>query len=314
MQPDRFVRRAERPHSAMWRRRLRRAGRVLVVACAVLGACAAGRVFLAAAHPDDADVAALASKIANQRDAAGDFAADFVSAVLTTPSSHSAALQRFTTVQSPPPTVPTGTSLPAAVITTPRVWSVVPAGSTTDVDEYSVTVEVQQRPYASAEASRAFYRVAVAMWHFQPRAIDMPTPISDPGPGADVKTGYTHPLDPGNAVYAVVAGFVSTYLTATTGLDRYVVADSWITPVGGYHSAVVTTAATAETVPDAAAPGTRIHLRASVSAQTSQFAVLDFAFPLTVENSGGTWMVADIDLSPHVGEDTAATPAAGPPS
>ena len=285
--------------SATWRRRLqvgrrrlRRAAGVLVVVCAVLGACAAGKVFGAAAHPDDADVAAIATRVANQRDAAGEFAADFVAAMLTTPASQSAALQRFITAPPPPPT--TTSTLPAAVITTPKVWSVLPAGSTGEVDEYCVTVEVQQRPYASADAARAFYRVPVAIWNYQPRAMDMPTPIGDPGPGADVKIGYPHPLDPSNPVYAVVAGFVSSYLTATTGLDRYVVADSWIKPVGGYHSALVTTVATASTIPDVAAPGTRIQLRASVSAQTSQFAVLNFSFPLTVENSGGTWMVADI--------------------
>lgn len=298
------------------RRRLRSAGAAALVVCALLGAAAAGKTFLAPQHPDDADVAAIAARIANQRDAAGQFAADFVWAVLTTPSSEGAVLQRFITLtdaQRPMPNTST-TSLPAAVITTPKVWSVVAAGSTGDVDEYSVTVVVQQRPYASAEAARAFYRVPVAIWNYQPRAMDMPTPIGDPGPGADVKIGYTHPLDPGNPVYAVVSGFIATYLTATAGLDRYVVADSWIKPVGGYHSAVVTTATTDTVIPVVPAPGTRTHVRATVSAQTSQFAVLNFSFPLTVENSGGTWMIADIDLIPQTSDDTAATPVRGPHS
>jgi hypothetical protein len=307
--------------SATWRHRLdigrrraRSAGLAALVVCALLGACAAAKVFIAAPHPDNADVTAIATRVANQRDAAGEFAADFVWAVLTTPSSKRTALQRFiTTPDSPAPDV-SAASLPAAVITTPKVWSVVPAGSTGDVDEYSVTIEVQQRPYASADATRAFYRVPVAIWNYQPRAMDMPTPISDPGPGADVKIGYTHPLDPGSLVYAVVSGFITAYLTATTGLDRYVVADSWIKPVGGYHSAVLTTAATDSAIPDISTPGTRIHVRASVSAQTSQFAVLNFSFPLTVENSGGTWMIADIDLIPRTSDETGATPVIGPHS
>jgi len=305
--------------SATWRHRLdtgrrraRTAGVVALVVCALLGACAAAKVFLTAAHPDDADVAAVATRVANQRAAAGEFAADFVWAVLTTPSSKSAALQRYITL--PDKHEPTTGSLPAAVITTPKVWSVVPAGSTADVGEYSVTIEVQQRPYATAEATRAFYRVPVAIWNYQPRAMDMPTPISDPGPGADVKIGYTHPLDPASPVYAVVSGFLTTYLTATSGLDRYVMADSWIKPVGGYHSAVLTAAATDVAIPDNASSGTRIHVRATVSAQTSQFAVLNFSFPLTVENSGGTWMIADIDLMPQTSEETAATPAGAPHS
>ncbi|MBE1552263.1 hypothetical protein GGC64_006350 [Mycobacterium sp. OAS707] len=317
------MRPTERAMSATWRHRLdtgrrraRTAGVVALVVCAVLGACAAAKVFLNAPHPDDADVAAIATRVANQRAAAGEFAADFVWAVLTTPSSKSAALQRYVTLPdsaAPTQAAPTG-SLPAAVITTPKVWSVVPAGSTGDVGEYAVTIEVQQRPYASAEATRAFYRVPVAIWNYQPRAMDMPTPISDPGPGADVKIGYTHPLDPASPVYAVVSGFLTTYLTATSGLDRYVMADSWIKPVGGYHSAVLTTAATAVAIPDNAPAGTRIHVRAIVSAQTSQFAVLNFSFPLTVENSGGTWMIADIDLIPQTSDEIAATPVGAPHS
>lgn len=291
------------------RRRLRGAARVVVVVCAVLGACAAAKVFGAASHPDDADVTAIATRVGNQRDAAGEFAADFVCAVLTTPASHSAALQRFITLPEAAGSSESRASLPAAVITTPKVWSVVPAGSAGDVDEYSVTIEVQQRPYASAEAARAFYRVPVAIWHYQPRAMDMPTPISDPGPGADVKLGYSHPLDPSNPVYPVVSGFISTYLTATSGLDRYVVADSWIKPVGGYHSAVVTTAATESAIPDVAAPGIRIRVHADVSTQTSQFAVLNFGFALTVENNSGTWMVADMDLIPQTSDETGAKAA-----
>jgi len=45
---------------------------------------AAVKVFALAPHPDDGDVAAIAHRIDNQRDAAGQFAADFVAAVLTT--------------------------------------------------------------------------------------------------------------------------------------------------------------------------------------------------------------------------------------
>jgi hypothetical protein len=301
--------------SATWRRRmdtarrrLHRAALIAVALCAALGACAAVKVFLAATHPDDADVAAIAAKLANQRDAAGQFAADFVWAVLTTPSAKTDALQRFITLPDAAGAPTASAALPAAVIATPKVWSVVPSGSVGDVTAYSVTVVVQQRPYASAESARAFYRVPVAIWHYQPRAMDMPTPIGDPGPGADVKLGYTHPLDPGQPVYAVVNGFITAYLTSAAGLDRYVLADSWIKPVGGYHSAVITTAAADAQIPDNPAQGTRIHVRATVIAQTSQFATLDFTFPLTVENSGGTWMIADIDLTPQTSGESGALP------
>jgi Conjugative transposon protein TcpC len=292
------------------RRYARRAGLAVVAAAAVFGFAAAVKVFLVAQHPDDSDVAAIAHRIDNQRDAAGQFAADFVAAVLTTPATKHAALQRFITLpdsekvpqaaQSAPP--------PPAVINTPKVWSVVPEGSAGDMDLYSATVVVQQRPYTSAEPSRAFYRVPVSIWHYQPRAMDWPVPVSDPGPGANVTAGYDHPLSATSPVYAVVNGFINTYLTATTGLDRYVVADSWIKPIGGYQSAVIKTADTDVEIPDTAANGTQIHVRATVIAQTSQFATINFTFPLTVENSGGTWMIANIDSIPRVSSNPDTAP------
>ena len=294
------------------RRVARQAGLAAVAACTVLGFAAAVKVFFVAAHPDDADVAAIAHRIDNQRDAAGQFAADFVAAVLTTPATKHVALKRFIALpeSETPPLSAASAPPPPAVITTPKVWSVVPEGSAGVVDLYSATVVVQQRPYASAEPSRAFYRVPVSIWQFQPRAMDWPVPVSDPGPGADVKVGYDHPLSPTSPVYAVVNGFINTYLTATTGLDRYVVADSWIKPLGGYQSAVIKTADTDAEIPDTAVPGAQIHLRATVIAQTSQFATITFTFPLTVENSGGTWMITNIDFIPRLAGNTDTVPAA----
>jgi hypothetical protein len=304
--------------STTWRHRVsrgrgwaRRGGIALLITGALLGFAAGIKVFLLPAHPDPADVAAIANRVDNQRDAAGQFAASFVAAVLTTPSSRLADLHRFITpadsdaaTASPASTPPT-----PAVIDTAQVWSVVPQGPAGEVDLYAATIVVTQRAYASAPSTRAFYRVPVAIWRYQPRAMDWPAPISDPGPGADVAAGYPHPLGPTSPIYAVVSGFVSTYLTATSGLDRYVVADSWIRPIGGYHAAVVTTAATDVEVPDTAADGTRIHVRALVTAQTSQFATLIFALPLTVENSDGTWMIADIDSIPQIDGSDGAKPA-----
>jgi hypothetical protein len=41
---------------------------------------------------------------------------------------------------------------------------------------------------------------------------------------------------------------------------------------------------------------------ATVVAQTAQFATVNLVYPLTVENSGGTWMIAAIDLTPQIGD------------
>lgn len=300
--------------SRTWRRRLargggyaRRAGTAALVLAAIFGCAAAVKVFVLPQHPDTADVAAVAGRVDNQRAAAGDFAADFVAAVLTTPAKQRSSLQRFVTVNADSTAPQDMSSTPPAVISTPQVWSVVAAGAVADATLYSVTITVQERPYASAAPSRAFYRVPVSMWNYQPRALDLPARISDPGPGADVQLTYGHPLDPNSEIYAVVSGFISSYLTASAPLDRYVVAGSWLTPIGGYHSAVVTTAETDREVPDHPAPGTLLRVRATVTAQTSQFATVNLCYPLALENSGGTWMVADIDLIPQT--NGAAQPA-----
>jgi hypothetical protein len=290
----------------------RRIGVSLVVLGALMGAAAGIKVFLVAPHPDDVDVTAIAYRVDNQRDAVGQRAATFVAAVLTTPESRRPeVLQRFITLPTSDTAVqPTSAADPApAVASTPRVWSVMPAGAAGDATLFSVIVMVEQRPYASAPSTTAFYRVPMSLWHYQPRPMDMPTPISDPGPGADIALRYDHALSPASPVYAVVAGFISTYLTSTTGLDRYVVADSWIKPIGGYQSATIRTAAVDTEIPAQPAAGTQLHVRVTATAYTSQFASVPFTFPLTVENSGGTWMIADIDPAPQVATDSDTKPA-----
>jgi hypothetical protein len=301
--------------SKTWRGRLariggygRRAGTAAVALGAVCGWAAAVKVFVLPPHPDNADVAAIAGRVDNQRAAAGDFAADFVAAVLTTPAKLRSSLQRFVTLNPDSAAPQDVSSTVPAVISAPQVWSVVPAGAVGDADLYAVTITVQERPYASAAPSRAFYRVPVSVWNYQPRALDMPARISDPGPGADVQRTYGHPLDTNSEIYSVVSGFISSYLTSSAPLDRYVPAGSWLTPVGGYHSAVVTAAETDREVPGHPPPGATVHVRAAVTAQTSQFTTVNFCYPLAVENSGGTWMVADIDLVPQTNSE--AQPAA----
>jgi hypothetical protein len=304
--------------SRTWQRRVgaahragHRAAVVAVTACALLGAAAALKVFLVTPHPTAADVTAITHRIDNQRAAAGQFGADCVGMFLTTAAAKAAALQPCLTLSKSQTASQANraAATPPWVINTPKVWSVIPQGSAGDADLYAVTVVVQQRPYASAEPFRAFYRLPVSIWHYQPRALDWPVPTSDPGAGADVSLSYDHPLSPSGRVYAVVAGFITTYLTATTGLDRYVLADSWITPIGGYQSAVIQSAEATSDVGDTADPGAQIHVRATVAAQTSQFATVTFSFPLTVENSGGTWMIADIDFIPQLNDTAESVPA-----
>lgn len=302
-------------------RRARAAGIALVVLMALFGAAAGFKVFFTTAHPDDADVASIAYTVGNDRDLAAAKAVEFVSAWLTTPASRRGELKRFITIPDTDQTALTAqatatgqSSDPAPwVIDQPGVVTVVPKTAAAGLQAFAVTVWVNQRPYASAPAVRAYYRVPIGVWNFQARPIDWPAPMSDPGPGTGVKLGYAHQIDPRSAVYAVISGFASTYLTAAPGLDRYVMADSWIRPIAGYQSVVVKTSGADAEIPASPKPGVVIHVRATIEAQTPQFATQNFSLPLTLENSGGTWMVTNLDLVPQIDADGAATPAAGQP-
>jgi len=76
------------------------------------------------------------------------------------------------------------------VVTAPQVVSVIHTGTAGDADVYTATVSVTERPYASAQSTRSFYRVPVSMWNYQPRALTLPARINGPGPGADFRTAY----------------------------------------------------------------------------------------------------------------------------
>ena len=302
--------------SNTWRERLHRmrvtgrgAGIVAVSVGAAAGAAAGWRVFVA---PERPDIAGIAQQVGNAREQVGAFAADFVVAWLTgtttcgqSPSGMAAScrdadravLARYVTVPDGAAALP---RTPAAVVTRPQPVSVIDAGTVGEAQLYTAIVAVSERPYASAAPVRAFYSVPVSLWHFAPRAVAMPARINGPGPGADLRLGYRQPLPPDSAVLAVADGFLRSYLTSGGGLDRYVVAGTPLAPVGGYASTTVTSALAAEAIPEDPPPGAQVHVLATVAAQTSQFATVTMTYPLRVENRGGTWMIAGLDLVPAV--------------
>lgn len=288
------------------RSQARRAGMALLILAAVFGAAAGCKVFLA---PDRPDFVGIAQRERNQQSLVGAFASDFVVAWRTATTAQRGGLQRFITLPEQGLALP---STPAAVITAPQTGPVLHAGTFGESEMYTVVVSVNERAYASAQPTRVFYQVPVSLWNRQPRALDFPAQINDTGPGADFALNYRHALAPESPVFAVVAGFIRTYLTATNGLDRYVVAGAPLRPIGGYQSAVISAAGADRPVSDAPAPGEQLHVRATVIAQTSQFATVNLSYPLTLENSGGTWMVRAIDLVPQIGAQAEASPIAQP--
>ena len=272
----------------LWRSRLRASVIVVVCTSALFGGAAGCKVFLA---PDRPDIAGIAQRVGNQSDQIGAFASEFVVTWLTATATARPSLRRFITLPDDPLSLPT---TPAAVVTTPQVVSVIHTGTVGDADVYAATVSVTERPYASADPVPAFYRVPVSMWNYQPRALTMPARINGPGPGADVPHRPTaSPLSADSPVYAVVSGFIRDLPDRHRRPGPLRAGRRAGSPrSGGYQQRDRHDAATDRPVPDDAAPGTRVHVLATVVAQTSQFATVTLTYPLTVENSGGTWMVA----------------------
>lgn len=298
------------PHlSRTWQGRLswagaqsRRAGAILVTLCAVFGAMAGCKVFFA---PDRPDIAGIAQRVGNQQALVGAFASDFVTAVLTTTPRQRHLLQRFITLPpTPPATDPANTIEPpqAAIVSSAEPVSVILAGGGDTMALYSVTVVATERAYASADPVRSFYQVPVSTWNYQPRAMSFPARVNGPGPGADFKTAYRQAVSTDSPLFAVVRDFARAYLVDGSGLDRYVMKGTPLVAVGGYQSAIVTSAVASGRIPNDPKPGAQLDVLVNVTAQTSQFANVDLVYPLTLESNAGTWMVAAIGLIPEIGE------------
>src|SRR5215210_309931 len=148
-----------------WRSPARTGCTAVVSVASIAGAAAGFKVFLV---PDQPDIAAVAQRVSNQQAQIGGFACDFVVTWLTATTSQRATLARFITLPDPGPTLPT---TPAAVVTAPQSASVIHTGTVGDTDLYAATVSVTERPYASAQSTRAFYLIPVSMWHHQPPAV-----------------------------------------------------------------------------------------------------------------------------------------------
>src|SRR6185312_10569783 len=139
-----------------WRGHARTGATVMLSAAAVFGAAAGCKVFLA---PDQPNIAAIAQRVGNQSDQVGAFASDFVVTCLTATTAERTALQRFISL---PDTALSLSTTPAAVVTAPQVVSDIHTGTAGDADVYAATVSVTERPYASAQSTRSFYRVPVS--------------------------------------------------------------------------------------------------------------------------------------------------------
>lgn len=298
-----------------WRSRLAtsgslgaRMGRPVVLALATLaGLNLVWQLFFGA----PTDVVGPARTVVNKSAVVGSFAQDYVSVWLTATSQDTASLAQFVSLSSSDLTLP---STPAVVIGAPTVVAVTyegVAGKDATSEVYSVVVGVTERPYESASPTRAVYRVPVLWSQFGPRALGLPARVGGPGPGADLPMSYPSTLAQADPAYQVVAGFISAYLTAAGGVERYVTSDALLVGLGDAYQSATVSAVTATTKPAAVpADGETVRILAQVNAVTSQYAPAQLTYPLTLRGLGGRWSVAALDPAPAVSQVDDPVPVA----
>ena len=276
---------------------LRRTGMAVLTILSVLGLLGFYRTYV---NPPELNIEATTQRTANEHDQIGGFASDFVELWLTSTDSTASGLASFIDMKMAGP--PPAREVAAATEAHARKAAVLYRESVGEVDSYTVTVTVMERQIPTAVPRRKFYRMPVMVWHQQPRIVGWPLPVNGPGPGVQVKLDYPSTLEQSAPLYKVLSEFTDTYLTKTTGMDRYALPGT-VSPVGGYARGQLLSVQLSEDVPQEPAPGYTIRALLQVLAKTSQQVPVPMTLPVTLENSNGTWMISGLDLSPRLADD-----------
>ncbi|MDF0531126.1 conjugal transfer protein [Tsukamurella sp. 8F] len=287
-----------------WQRRLERASSRwwswLVVALVVLGAVGGiGQVWRWVDRPDPPDLVTPGRVVANQNALVGSFAVEYVTTWLTLTAGHESTLRAFV---SPQVRLQLPTTL-GTVITAPTPTSIVfdPSTSSAETSMFSVIVSVFERPYASATPARAFYQVSVSVDDGAAMlATAMPSKVQPPPKGHAYQVDYKSQQNSGSKAWALASGFLTAYLTGTSGIERYTTANSPLSPVGGYEQVQVQSVEASEDVPDNPTDGQTVHLLVTVVATTSDYNPMTMQYPLTIVGGAGAWSVQEIDPTVRV--------------
>ena len=225
------------PMTDTWRHRLthtgglaRRAGMILALTSCTIVAISTIWGWITS---DPIDVSGPARSAVNRTALVGSYAQDCVTRWLTATQAHQQTLRDCWSLRDPM-RLPT---TPAAVIASPAVSAVTLVADTGTTQHWSVVVSVSERPYESATPHTSFYRLPVVYSTYGVRASALPARINGPGPGADAPLGYPVTLAASSPAFTTVTGFLTSYLTAAGGLERYVTTDSGLLPAADYRSA-----------------------------------------------------------------------------
>ncbi|SHW37111.1 hypothetical protein [Mycobacteroides abscessus] len=195
----------------------------------------------------------------------------------------------------------------------------------------AVKVGVDQQIYPGAPKVKANYQIPISIYQGTGmQAIDKISAVPDDPPGAYLPLGYpvniprTVQSDNPNAdpntlspMWQLLTGFAAAYLTPAGGLDRFIIRGAPITALARYTAMPgylpTVTAVQAETMPsDSPADGTTLAVHIDVSARRPDYSIENLSYPLTLQASGGSWFIAQIDALPVL-QDLTPTPAPAPP-
>jgi hypothetical protein len=299
--------------SNVWRARLHAGTRgtgqiilaVLVVTSCISGAASLKR-FLFPAPPPPISFATI-----NRTDLVKAFAVDCVTTYLTAASAQGTDLSRCFPNASRL-TVP---STPALIVTAPTAYAQRTGPDRDNLSTYGVLVGITEQPYPTAVPERNYYQISVGVYGQDAvRALDNLARIDEPPAGADVELGYPVHIPANHPVATMLSGFISTYLTSSPGLDRFVTIDSRLKPVKHpYANATVTALQAITNPPDAPVDNYTLSVRVAVSARSAEYAPYDLSYPLTVRASSGNWFVAGIQAVPALADTAPDPPTPTPP-
>lgn len=276
--------------------------RVAIVACLVSAPLALGWQILgpdpapqqvAAASGDDPDKS-------SRRDVAGDTAARWVHAWLTTPAADRRDLE---SIYPSPVVLPEKASKASEV----RVTDAVATGP----DLWSITVSARVTPPGGQESTRMFsvpVQVGGKAGNVAATPVTPPAPVAAPRRTKAVAAdGYGHSATDAGSLGETVNDFMSALLTSDGDLSRVISPDSTLRPVGGYERVEVESIRLADDVPgsrDSEVPKDGQTAKALVTVQMFEKGApknaregLQAIYPIELTARGDRWEVSSLDAS-----------------
>lgn len=303
------------PITNTWRKRLgtgwvlsKRAGLAVLIGSSSINGL---HIAWKAAFPDPPlPVAAISHTVDSQADLAKAFAIDCVTRYLTRSAVDGQNLgQCF-----PHPEKFSMPTTAAAIVSNPAAYANPWGPTLPHVTTYAVVVGVTEQAYATAPRVRSYFQVPVGVYdHSAPMALDNLTPMDAPPTGVKIELNYPVSVPSNSPLFTMLSGFVSCYLTNSTGLERFVTTDSGVQALHRYPAATLE-AATAESNPaDNPADNTELRVHLDVSTQDAQYTPGDWSIAVTLRASGGAWFVSGIDQVPVMSSRSTATPSTPTP-